>query len=72
MSKFNSKRMEKEKVIAFLRSMFLATGVIWFLCALAILIFKLSFRETEIALTLILPIAYALVRYFEKKSIPKE
>ena len=52
--------------IAFFQNFFFATGVIWFLSALSILILKLNFQPKEIAMTLILPLAWALVRLFEK------
>ncbi len=50
----------------FLRNFFLAVGVLWTLSALAILIFKLNFQPKEIILTLIFPLAWALVKLFEK------
>jgi hypothetical protein len=52
--------------ITFFKNFFFATGVIWSLSALSILILKLSFQPKEIAMTLILPLAWALVRLFDK------
>jgi hypothetical protein len=49
----------------FLKNLFLATGAIWFFCALAILIINLNFGPREIAFTLIVPFAYAVVRLFD-------
>lgn len=57
--------------MTFLKTFFLATGVVWFLCGLAIIIFKLNFQVTEIIITLILPLAYAIVRQFEKSEASK-
>lgn len=57
-----------EKRLEFFRNMFLATGVLWFFAALAILIFDLNFHEEEITMTLLIPVAYAVIRLFEKKN----
>ena len=57
-----------EQRVEFFRNMFLATGVLWFFAALAILIFDLNFHEEEIVMTLIVPVAYAVIRLFEKKN----
>jgi len=55
----------------FFKDFFLANGVIWFLCGIAIIIFKLNFQVREILLTLIFPLAYAIVRLFDlTKSKP--
>jgi len=48
----------------FLKIFFLGIGVVWFLCGLSIVIFKLNFGMKEILLTLIFPLAYAIVRQF--------
>ena len=55
----------------FFYNFFLSTGIVWFLSALAILIFELNFKEKEILLTLIFPFAYALIRQFEKSKSSK-
>jgi len=52
--------------VNFLRNLFLAIGAIWFFCALAILILNLNFGPREIVFTLIVPLAYAVVRIFDK------
>jgi hypothetical protein len=49
----------------FLKNLFLAIGAVWFFSALAILILNLNFGSREIAFTLILPFAYAIVRIFD-------
>lgn len=61
-----------EKRVEFFRNMFLATGVLWFFTALAILIFDLNFHEEEIVMTLLVPVAYAVIRLFEKKNTSHE
>lgn len=61
-----------EKRVEFFRNMFLATGVIWFFAALAILIFQLNFHEEEVVMTILIPVAYAVIRLFEKKDASKE
>ncbi len=58
----------KTKLKKFFYSFFLSLGIVWFLCALSILIFKLNFQPKEIILTLIFPLAYAVVRLFDKKD----
>ena len=50
----------------FFKNFFLAVGVLWTLSALAILIFKLNYQSKEIILTLVLPLAWALVKLFDK------
>src|SRR5690606_11824354 len=50
---------------------FLAIGVVWFLCALAILSFKLNFQSQEILLTIIIPLAYAIIRLLDKGKVVK-
>jgi hypothetical protein len=52
----------------FFKDFFLANGVSWFLCALSILLFKLNFQAGGILLSLIFPLAYAIVRQFEQKK----
>lgn len=52
--------------LTFFKNMFLATGVIWFFSALAIIILNLNFGPREIIFTLIIPFAYAVVRLFDK------
>jgi hypothetical protein len=52
----------------FFQNFFLASGLIWFLCAIAILTFELNFQKKEILLTLIFPFAYAIVKLFDKKQ----
>ncbi|MDH6311705.1 transcriptional regulator with XRE-family HTH domain [Parabacteroides sp. PFB2-10] len=47
---------------------FLATGVVWFICALAIVIFKLNFQVKEILLTIIIPLAFSIFRQFTKNN----
>ncbi|MFC3364296.1 hypothetical protein ACFOG5_14070 [Pedobacter fastidiosus] len=49
----------------FLKNFFLATGIIWVLSAFSILTFRLNFQRQEIIITLILPLAYAIVRLFD-------
>lgn len=53
----------------FLKNLFLATGAIWFFSALAILVLNINFGPREIAFTLILPFAYAVVRLFDKEQV---
>ena len=55
----------------FFHNFFLSIGIVWFLSALAIVIFELNFQKTEILLTLIFPLAYALIRQFEKSKSSK-
>ena len=55
----------------FFHNFFFSTGIVWFLSALAIIIFDLNFKEKEILLTLIFPLAYALIRQFEKSKSSK-
>lgn len=52
--------------INFLKNLFLAIGAIWFFCAIAILALNLNFGPREIVFTLIIPLAYAVVRIFDK------
>jgi len=55
----------------FFHNFFISTGIVWFLSALAIVTFELNFQKTEILLTLIFPLAYALIRQFEKSKSSK-
>ncbi|MDD3771432.1 MAG: hypothetical protein BGP01_08250 [Paludibacter sp. 47-17] len=55
----------------FFHNFFLSIGIVWFLSALAIVIFELNFQKKEILLTLIFPFAYALIRQFEKSKSSK-
>ncbi len=54
--------------ITFLKNLFLAIGAIWFFCALSIIILNLNFGPREIAFTLIIPFAYAVVRLFDNAA----
>ncbi|TCS83679.1 hypothetical protein EDD80_1294 [Anseongella ginsenosidimutans] len=47
------------------RNFFLATGVLWFLCGLSIIIFNFHFETKEIVISLVLPLSYAIVRMFD-------
>lgn len=65
----NLKSMKNSK--SFFYNFFLSLGIVWFLCALSILIFELNFRTKEILLTVIFPLAYAIFRQFDKKEPSK-
>lgn len=41
---------------------FMAVGVVWFICAMSILLFNIDFQSEEIALTIIFPLAYTIFR----------
>lgn len=56
------------KIAAFFHNFFLATGVIWFFAALALLIFHLNYEEREILFSIILPLAWAVIKQFDQKS----
>jgi hypothetical protein len=56
---------------SFFYSYFLFVGIIWFMCAIAILVFRLNFQATEIVLTLVIPLAYFVFKKFEKKEPAK-
>ena len=58
-----------KSLINFLKNFFLASGVIWTLSAFSILLYQLNFQRQEIIITLILPLAYAIVRIFDKPSL---
>jgi transcriptional regulator with XRE-family HTH domain len=54
----------------FFRNYFLAVGIIWFFCALSIIIFNLHFREKEILLTILIPLAFFIFKKVtEKKTL---
>lgn len=65
----NPESMKNSK--SFFYNFFLSLGIVWFLCALSILTFKLHFQEKEILLTVIFPLAYAIFRQFDKKESSK-
>ena len=65
-SQLKSKTSTMQNSMTFFQRFFIATGIVWFLCGLSILIFKLNFGPREILITLILPLAYAIVRLFDK------
>jgi hypothetical protein len=52
--------------MGFFKNFFLSTGVIWTFSAFAILTFQLNFGRQEIIFSLIFPLAYAIVRLFDK------
>jgi len=64
--KSKTKTSTMQNSMTFFQRFFIAAGIIWFLCGLSILIFKLNFGPREILITLILPLAYAIVRLFDK------
>lgn len=64
--KSNTKTSTMQNSMTFFQRFFLATGIVWFLSGLSILIFKLNFGPREIIITLILPLAYAIIRLFDK------
>jgi hypothetical protein len=51
--------------MTFFKNFFLAVGILWTLSAIAILVFQLSYQPKEIILTLVLPLAWALVKLFD-------
>ncbi|PWS27625.1 hypothetical protein DHW03_08545 [Pedobacter yonginense] len=55
-------------LLTFLKNFFLASGIIWVLAALSIITFGLNFQRQEIIITLILPLAYAIVRIFDQSK----
>lgn len=63
-----------KKYYPFLQTYFFALGVVWFLCGSGILIFRATFNEAEIILTLVLPLAYAIVEEVKrnKNSNPEQ
>lgn len=64
--KSKTKPSSMQNSMTFFQRFFLATGIVWFLSGLSILIFRLNFGPREILITLILPLAYAIVRLFDK------
>jgi len=54
--------------MGFFKNFFLSAGVIWTFSAFAILIFQLNFGQQEIIISLIFPLAYAIVRLFDKPT----
>ncbi len=57
----------------FLYDYFLGIGIIWFFCGIMILIFKITFLQKEVLLTLIIPLSFALFKQFTtKKTSQKE
>jgi hypothetical protein len=54
-----------KRLSQFFRNFFLANGVLWFLCGLSTLIFKFHLGPQELLATLLLPLAYAIVRLFD-------
>ncbi len=59
------------KSYRFFNNLFLATGAIWLPSGLSIVCFNLHFREQEIMVTLILPVAYAIVKIFDDRKVEK-
>lgn len=53
---------------SFFFNYFLSIGIVWFLCALSIVIFELNFATKEILLTLIFPLAFAIFRQLTKNE----
>lgn len=62
----NKNQMKNSK--KFFYNYFLAIGIIWFFCALSIVIFKLNFRAKEIILTIIIPLAFSIFKKFTQDS----
>jgi len=60
-----------KNLMNFFHNFFLAIGIVWFLCAITILVFELNFQKKEILMTLIFPLAYAVIRQFEKNKMSK-
>jgi transcriptional regulator with XRE-family HTH domain len=65
----NPESMKNSK--GFFYNFFLSLGIVWFFCALSILILKLNFQAKEIVLTVIFPLAYAILKQFDKKESSK-
>ena len=55
----------------FFHNYFLAIGIIWFFCALSIVIFKLNFQIKEILLTIIIPLAFSIFKKFTQSNSSK-
>ncbi len=66
---YNKDTMKNSK--NFFKNYFLSVGIIWFLCALSIVIFKLNFQIKEILLTIIIPLGFAIFRQFDQKKSAK-
>lgn len=60
-----------KKTMNFIYNFFLAIGIVWFFCAVTLLFTKIEFQQREILLTLIFPLAYAIVRLFDKEKQPE-
>ena len=60
-----------KNLMNFFHNFFLSIGIVWFLCAITILVFELNFQKNEILMTLIFPLAYAVIRLFEKNKTSK-
>lgn len=60
------------KAAFFFKNLFLAGGVVWFLSGFSILIFNLSFKEKEVTMMLLLPIAYAIIKLFDSTKPNKD
>lgn len=60
-----------KKTKSFFHNYFLASGIVWFFCALSILIFKLNFQAKEILLIMIIPFAFSVFKYFTKNELAK-
>ena len=56
---------------SFLFDFFLSTGIVWFFCALSLMIFNLNFQMKEILLTLIIPLSFAIFRFIGKYESSK-
>jgi len=69
---FNLKTEQMKRLRDFLKDFFLTIGVLWFFCGLSILLFNLNFGAKEIVLTLIIPLAYAIVKQFDLNRNSKE
>jgi uncharacterized membrane protein YwaF len=52
----------------FLHDFFLAAGVIWFFCGLSIILFNYNYGEREIIMTLLFPLAWAVLKLFDKRT----
>ncbi|MFB6319630.1 helix-turn-helix domain-containing protein [Saccharicrinis sp. FJH54] len=57
-----------KKTKNFFYNYFLAMGIVWFFCALSIVLFKLNFQIKEILLTIIIPLAFSIFRQFTKNE----
>lgn len=57
-----------KNTLPFFRHFFTAIGVVWLLCGTSILLFELNFKEKEILMTLLFPLAYAILRAIETST----